>query len=128
MHYTYGWHRPKHRPDKRKKKTSTFRLLRLNAQVQRQFSREIVDGRLMSTDMTVKGISLFLNQPLGRDELVTLALSAPHHLYVKGKVRWCGLHTMNTKVLSTDSFAYRVYIEFYFDTPEEREALENFVF
>ena len=126
--YGYGWHRPKFRPEKRKAKSESFRLLRLNAQIQRQLTREIIDGRLMSTDLTATGIGLFLNQPVGRDELVTLALSSPHHLYVKGRVRWCSLHTMQTKVLSTDSFMYRVYIEFYFDSPEEREALRNFIF
>jgi hypothetical protein len=126
MFYSYGRKALRPTAPKRKKKSNDFRLIRLNAQVQKKTTREVAKAKLLSTDLRPHGVTLFVDRPFTRGDLVTMAIDKPNHLYVKGIVRWCGIQQLDLKILSTESFVYRVCIQFYFESPDEVEALRQF--
>ena len=127
MYSSYGWKKPKPKTTPRRQPKAMTRLYRVPAAIKREKNDEIMYGRIFLVDLSPSGVGIFLPEPLAKDEIVTLVIEHPRHIYVKGTISFCGLYTLHTAVLSPESFAYRAYIKFVFDSPEEREALRKFV-
>lgn len=88
---------------------------------------KIIEARVLLNDITPKGIGLFTTSPMLPSQEISITVDQPKRLYVRGRIVWCMEHNANTHILSETKYAYRVGIQFIFDTEEERQALAKYV-
>jgi hypothetical protein len=135
MYYGFGWKKNRRKSRDRKatvagpgspKRTTPIsleRLLRVSAKVQNAETREVITARVFLYDLSPSGVSVFLTAPLSRGDKVFLVIEHPRHLFIGAEIAWCGLATLNTRVISPESYGFRAYLKFDFETAKEQEAV-----
>lgn len=112
--------------NRRKKPRTKVPLQRVTAEIQIQSTRDIIQGRVFLTDLSPTGVGLFASASLEKGELVSLVIEQPRHLFVKGEVAWCIPYTLETKIITSETFSYRIGIKFVFETEEEADTLKKY--
>jgi hypothetical protein len=87
---------------------------------------ETVDVRLILNDFTPKGMGLFSAHRFNAGDEITIDLENPKKVQVKGRVAWCQEYEIRGKVLTAQSYSYRVGLTFIFATPEEEQSLKAY--
>jgi hypothetical protein len=85
-----------------------------------------IDVRLILNDLTPKGMGLFSSTRFSPGDEVTIHLESPKKISLKGKIAWCQEYEVRGKVLTAQSFSYRVGLAFSFATPEEEQAMKAY--
>ena len=117
---------PKQSKQRRKGARKQVPFQRVSAEIQIDSSKKIAASRVFLNDLNPTGMGCFCSISIAKGELVTIVLEQPKHLYVKGTVMWCTPYNMDSKVLSTESFKFRMGIRFNFEDDEEKNALQKF--
>ncbi|MBI2606581.1 MAG: PilZ domain-containing protein [Deltaproteobacteria bacterium] len=92
---------------------------RARAEIRRKLNGETTASRVFLSDISITGVGLFAEAPLPSGEHVTLTVLADEPLVIRGVVVWCSPYTLNMKILSTESFTYRMGIRFEFNSSQE---------
>jgi len=119
----FGPRRPKQQRQKERKHIPFYRV---SAEIMIESTKEVANSRVFLNDMSPTGVGCFTNIPIEKGEVISLVIEQPRHLFVKGQVLWCSPYSMSTKVLSQETFKFRVGIKFSFTDDEEREAIKKF--
>ncbi|MBI3557791.1 MAG: hypothetical protein HY074_16140 [Deltaproteobacteria bacterium] len=101
-------------------------LTRIPAIIKVNASGQLLDARIVVSELTNAGAECFVNRFVAKGEPVTLVFEQPHHFAVKGLIVAWYTFTTSTRVLGPDVFRYRVGIKFQFASPAELEALKNY--
>lgn len=99
---------------------------RVSAEIQIESTKQVLDSRVFLTDLTPSGVGCFVDKALDKGTVVAIVIEQPKHLFVKGEVIWCSPYTLETKIIATEQFRYRVGIKFLFDDAEDQEALKQY--
>lgn len=83
------------------------------------------DVRVVLNDLTPKGVGIFCTAALTIGQEISLVIPSPLEITIQGKIIWCQEYSMNSHVLSAQSFSFRAGIEFVLKTEDEKLALEN---
>lgn len=86
----------------------------------------IVETRLILNDMTARGVGLFVPDPILVGQEVSITLEYPRPIFLKGRVYACVEVMASGRVVSEVKCAYRLGIEFVFDSEEEEAAIREF--
>ena len=130
MYYGTGWKklRPFDASKIKARKNFPFRRFqRAPAQIQICSTGEVLPGRVFLHDWRVNGMSLFLMTPLRRDEEVFVVVEEPRHVFVRGRIEWCGIYRLHAAVITAENYQYRAAIRFEFETEEERMLLARYL-
>lgn len=119
----FGPRKPK---QSRSKGRKHIPFARVSAEIMITATKQIVDSRVFLNDLSPTGVGCFTNTHVDKGENISLVIEQPRHLFVKGQVLWCTPYTMSTKILSQETFKYRVGIKFIFADEEEKAALRKF--
>jgi len=117
---------PLHHPERRAAPRKQVPFHRVNAEIRTEATKEVTASRVFLIDLTPSGVGAFTVSPLDKGELVSIVISQPKHLYVKGEVMWCSPYNFNIKIISPEVFRYRVGIKFRFDSPQEQDTVRNY--
>ncbi len=98
--------------------------IKINTPIQEQ--PPISKVRVVLNDFSPTGVGFFAQHPLMVGQELAFTLEEPCRLYVKGKVIWCQEFDVDSHVLSSSSFSYRMGIRFVFESPEEAKAMKGF--
>lgn len=127
--YKYGPKKPKHVPDRRSRERGVVPpegFVRINVQVQIAGTEDITNGRIFLHDLTVDGVGIFLPHALPKGSEIFFVIEHPRHLFLRGRVAWCNLFQLNTRVITAENFQYRAGIKFDFDTHEDRTLVGEY--
>ena len=124
--YGIGWKKPRKERRRAARRMPHQRFQRVQVVLKLGEGRRLVHGRIFLNDLTPDGVGLFIEEPLVRGQSVSHVIEQPEHLYLKGQVAWCGLYTLTARVISVESFRYRVGIRLIFDSAEERAAVRAY--
>ncbi len=105
--------------DKRRSQRIEIPFKRARAEIKRELNGDTTASRVFLSDISVTGVGLFAEAPLPPGERVTLTVMADASLTISGVVVWCSPYTLNMKILSTESFTYRMGIRFEFNSSKE---------
>jgi hypothetical protein len=112
------------RKRERERLKTPFHVKRVLATV--QLGEEKIDVRLILNDLTPKGMGLFSSNRFSPGDEVTIHLESPKKIAIKGKIAWCQEYEVRGKVLTAQSFSYRVGLAFVFSSPEEEQAIKAY--
>jgi hypothetical protein len=113
--------------DKKKKQDSLkVPLVRVPAEIQIDSTKQVIKSRVFLYDLTPEGVGCFINQAIDKGEKITLVVAHPKALYIKGEIVRCTLFRQSIKILSDDEYQFRLGIKFIYDSPEEKEAIQQF--
>ncbi|MGE4234443.1 MAG: PilZ domain-containing protein [Bacteriovoracia bacterium] len=101
-------------------------LQRVTAEVKLESNKKILPSRVFLTDLNPQGVGFFSTEAIEKGELVSIVIEQPRHLFVKGEVIWCKPYTLDTKILSEDSYTWRVGVVFDLKTKEEQESIKKY--
>jgi hypothetical protein len=82
-------------------------------------------ARIILNDLSPKGVGIFSQQPFTPGMECLLTLLEPYKITIRGKTVWCDEVHHDSHILSSQPYSYRIGIEFVFNTPAEKEALEK---
>lgn len=116
--------RPRQQRQKVRKQHIPF--TRLSAKIMVDSSKAVANCRVFLNDLSPEGVNCFADVSVGKGEIVSIVVEQPKHLFVKGLVLWCSPILTTAKVLSKESYKYRVGVKFRFTDDEEREALTKY--
>lgn len=119
----YGPRKPK---QQRKEKRKDLPFARVSAEIQLDSTKEVAESRVFLNDLSPTGVGCFVIEPIDKGEKVSLVIEQPKHLFVKGEIMWCTPYTLDTKIISSEQFRYRVGIRFEFESTEEAAAVKAF--
>ncbi len=85
-----------------------------------------VSGRCVLNDLSPKGIGVLTHEAHAEGTLVQLTIPEPRVMKVQGKSVWCQKNHTSGRIISQDSFPFRMGIQFTFETDEKRVEFENF--
>jgi hypothetical protein len=117
---------PRKKVQKRRVQRDPIPFARVKAEIQLESSHKVAESRVFLTDMSPSGLGCFVNFQIDKGEKVSVVIEQPKHLFVKGEVIWCSPYTLDTKIISSEFFRFRIGVRFTFDTPEEEQALKQF--
>jgi hypothetical protein len=112
---------------KRKSSRKDLPFLRVPAKLMVDKTKEVVECRVFLSDLSADGVGCFSNLSLDKGEVIALVIEQPKNLFVKGEIAWCQPYSLDTKVISTENFKFRMGIKFLFDEPEEKRAIQNYI-
>lgn len=98
--------------------------LRLHADFQSE--AETVIARLVLNDFLPEGASLFVERPVPAGYRVSLTLQDPRSFYVRGEIIECSEIASPFRVLSTQSYPYRITVRFTLESADERKSVEQY--
>jgi c-di-GMP-binding flagellar brake protein YcgR len=82
--------------------------------------------RMVLNDISVNGVEFFSPIPLDGGQDVILSFQHPQQIKIQSKVAWCQEATLSNHILTTQSYTYRVGVEFVPATDAEKEELQKF--
>jgi len=100
--------------EKRRKEPRVFgEFNRYEIQLLSQDSPTPQKGRLLLSDLSPNGMGVFLQNELtpGSQIVIKIIQSDSHFSALRGVVKWCARHNLNSRVLSSSHFSYRAGIE-----------------
>lgn len=83
-------------------------------------------ARVILNDITERGMGLFLPESIQVGDSVGITLEEPKRVFVRGKVINCQESGTRSAVLTEVIYAYRVVVEFEFQSEEEQNAIMDF--
>ncbi len=111
-------------------KKARFHLKRVVAEliVFEAFSeqRHAFTVRLFLNDFRPSGVAIFSREALMPGQLVGLFIPAPKAFYVQATVSDCWRPVLDSRVLGPDTFPFRAWLQFEFNTLDEQRAVENY--
>jgi len=129
MFFGTRWRRARHsgkRLANQKEALPRGRFRRTLAQIQIQETGQIIAGRVFLHDLSPEGVGVFLSGAVARGDNVSIVISKPRAIYLRGTVVWCALYANKTRVLSVDNFRYRARIHFLFDSQDDRAEVAKY--
>lgn len=102
------------------------RFTRVPVEIKIEETGELFEGRAFLFDLRSTSFSLFSMHAIERGAKISLVLEHPRKIFIRAEVVWCTLAPWNPKILSEKVVPYRVYVNFHFDSPEERAAVQSF--
>jgi Tfp pilus assembly protein PilZ len=112
------------RKRERERMKMQFHVKRVLATV--ELGDQKIDVRLILNDLTPKGMGLFSSNRFSAGDEVTIHLESPKKMQIKGKIAWCQEYEVRGKVLTAQSFSYRVGLSFVFATKEEEATMKAY--
>jgi hypothetical protein len=107
-----------------------FHIKRVNASVALSgpdaASSTSVEVRVILNDFTPKGMGLFSPNKFAAGDEVTVTLDNPKKIQLKGRIIWCQEYEARGKVLTEQTFSYRVGVQFFFASEEEEKSLKAY--
>jgi hypothetical protein len=82
--------------------------------------------RVVLNDISPKQMSLFTSQPLAPGQIAAVTLEEPKRIYVRARILGCQELDYESKVISTQSYSYRVTLLFIFESEEEEKQFKSF--
>jgi hypothetical protein len=89
-------------------------------------SSEKLSVRILLNDLSTKGVGLFSPLFLAPGQLIVLTITDPLQITLQARVIWCQEHSVNSHVISSQSFSYRLGVEFTLETLEEQQSIKAF--
>jgi hypothetical protein len=115
----------------KKKSGPRMRMKRIQAQLVANngwgVAATIIPTRLILNDLGPQSVTLFAVSPLELGQLVSLSIEHPRPLLVRGKVTYCAMFDLNSRIHSAPRYQYRLQIEFEFLNDGEAEAVREYV-
>jgi hypothetical protein len=128
-----GFGQAKSPQGQKKKSAAHYRMKRATGQIRTQGSAltgvpsVTADARIVLNDFSEKGVHLFSSQRFAFDEVVSLTLENPIRFFQKAKVLKCDLVIPSSKIISQDSFKYRITLKFAFDHADQKKSVSAFI-
>jgi hypothetical protein len=85
-----------------------------------------ISGRALLTDFKPKGIYLYSTERLPPNLEVIFEIHHPDHFRIVAKIIWCQYQPSSSRVLTEQSFHYRVGMGFHFENEEESNKFTEF--
>ncbi|MCC7441059.1 MAG: hypothetical protein IT285_05480 [Bdellovibrionales bacterium] len=104
-----------------------LKLLRVEAQVRPEPRGVSLEARVFLADLFPRAVFLFARLPFVVDTEISVTLSWPRQIFMKGRVASCTQVGGRGAVISGSPFVYRVSVELTFGGETERLALEEHV-
>lgn len=105
--------------DKRSAPRVEIPFKRVRASIRNEATGETIGGRVFLSDLSVKGVGLFLESAIPNGLPVTVTIESEEPFSVRGRVVWCAPYTLSLKVLSVEAFTYRAGVRFEYNTSVE---------
>jgi hypothetical protein len=86
----------------------------------------IITARAVLNDMSLLGLKVFTSMPLNPGMELAITIEHPRYFYVRGVVRYCHEVNYESRILSSNPFNHRVYIQFIFNSAAEEIAVESY--
>jgi hypothetical protein len=87
----------------------------------------LINARVVLNDFFEKSVTLFSTEPLELDQVVQLVMHQPRRFHARGVVVSCARPLLSARVFSSRlPMAYRIQLEFFFNTGDERAAMRDF--
>jgi hypothetical protein len=86
----------------------------------------ITQARVLLNDLNPKGMGLFSATPLMVGQEVAITLEQPQRIYMRGRIIWCQEYDVDSHIMSSHSFSYRMGIQFIFESAEDEKAVKDF--
>jgi hypothetical protein len=84
------------------------------------------ETRLILNDLSTKGVGLFSPTPFIQGQDITITITDPLQITLKGKVIWCQEHGANSHVISNQPYTYRIGVEFILPSLEDQQSVKAF--
>ncbi len=88
--------------------------------------QELIEARALLNDLSPVGIGIYTAQGIRPGDEATLTIAQPKPFFVKGLVVWCHELEPSKRIISVNSFPYRIGVRFLFQNDEERETVRKF--
>ena len=85
-----------------------------------------IEARAILNDLNNEGVGLYSQEALNPGQEILLTFDKPHFLKITAKVKWCQSYNANSHIISTQSFSYRMGVEFIISNEEEEKAIQEF--
>lgn len=82
--------------------------------------------RIVLNDLTPLRVELYSPKPIQQGEEVAITLEYPKRIYLRGVVSWCQEHCVDSHIISTVDFSYRIGIRLIFQSQEEETTVKSF--
>jgi hypothetical protein len=106
-----------------------LRLQKVRAEVKvlgKAVEPQFADCQVVLNDFNPLGVALFSSSPLMVGDEVALTLEEPKQFYIKGRIVSCQEYDATSKVISQNTFSYRIGIQFKFETEEEKAEVKAY--
>lgn len=110
------------RPTLHMKRTGAEILVQRNAMEQ----GVVVKARVVLNDLTAAGVHTFSAQQIVVGSSVALTMEEPKRFYVRGKVISCQTVMLDQRVITQQTYPYRIAIEFTFQSDKERAEVQRY--
>ena len=115
----------------RKSKGAHLRMKRITAQLVANngwgVPSTIIPVRVILNDLGPQSVTLFSLHPLELGQPVSLSIEHPRPILIRGKVTYCALFELTSRIHSNPKYPYRMQIEFEFLNDGEAEAVREYV-
>ena len=85
-----------------------------------------VSARVILNEFTAGGMAIFSSEPITPGQELHVTLDEPKRFFCKARVNFCQEIFNDSKILSAETYNYRVALRFVFDTPEEEAAVREY--
>jgi len=106
-----------------------FHIRRTHAQIKMVSSLEAQapeEVRVVLNDISTKKMAFFSSRPLGLDQVCAITIEEPRRIYVRARIMSCQELDLESKVITAQSFSYRVGVLFLFESDDEEKAFRTY--
>ncbi len=119
-----GWrYKDKTHSNKRKKIRQNIPFKRVGAVIEVASTSESFAIRVFLNDISDTGIGIFSSLMIPPEEKVSVQFTQPTEVSIPGIVVWCAPVESSHKIVSSESFLYRVGIQFNIEDPEVEKSI-----
>jgi hypothetical protein len=127
------WQAPPSRTRQQRKRTKeqkSIHIKRVHAELRTASipgqTPTVATARIVLNDMSPLGVGLFTQVPFTLGQEIALTFEHPKRAYIRGKVLWCEEMIQAGKILSAETYKYRIGIQFKFQSKEDEAAIRAF--
>jgi hypothetical protein len=115
---------------KRTKEQKSIHIKRVHAELRTASipgqTPTVATARIVLNDISPFGVGLFTEIPFTLGQEIALTFEHPKRAFVRGKILWCEEMIRGGKVLSVETYKYRIGIQFKFQSKEDEAAIRTF--
>lgn len=118
--------------DPKKNKKERFRMNTKRIQAELKLTNDLDKSkinkiRIVLNDLRIEGVHVFAADLILVETEVSITFTYPKQFYLKGKVVSCTNIAADSKIISDSPVKYRIGIQFEYETPEDKVAVEEYL-
>lgn len=86
----------------------------------------VVQCQVVLNDLSPNGVYVFCTSALPVGQKIQMTLEEPKRFFSRGKILSCQMMILDRKVISQQSYPFRIHVEFEFESETDRDTVRQY--